>query len=123
MDQPPIERLGRANPECAQRQPEQTMAADRAGQCYRAARSGVSKHDGLKNLVRAIGNENLIGRYTVERSDTFAEFVCTAIGIPIPFNFAGGFGNRFKPSCGRSKGRLIGVQANGDIDLRRVVTR
>ena len=86
-----------------------------------ATRPTKGEHDRLQDFIRAIGNKNLFRADAMERADCGAQFRRRAIGITIPVDALESARERVGPGLGRSIRGFIGIETNGDIDLRRVV--
>ena len=89
-------------------------------QC-RATWSAVGEKKRLEHLVRAVRGEDLLGGDVVQLRDRRPELGGSAIGISVPFDAAELRRERVAPARRRRLGRLVGVESNLDIHLRRVI--
>ena len=86
-----------------------------------ATRPAVGEAQGLEDLVGAVGHEHLRRRHPVLRADRLPQRLRGPVGVAVPLDPVELLAQRL-PEPGRWRlGRLVGVEPDLDIDLRRVV--
>jgi hypothetical protein len=84
------------------------------------ARAAVGEQQRLQHLVGAVGGEDLLGPHAVEGGDPGPQLAVGPVGVAVPLgrDTSAASASRQAAAAGR---RLVGVEAHGHVDLRRVV--